>query len=173
VAHTHDQSKLVPSNQKTFQATLLDLASKLDVDAGNGGTFLDRSLLHWTQESGDNTHQPNRIPIVTFGSAGGFFKTGQFVDWSNENPSSATRRHKVEKKAGILMNHWHGNVMLSMGVPEEEWRQPMNKGFGLLHWGSMSNNPGTNFTGQNYRTAYREELLAAMNDPLPLITTGR
>jgi Protein of unknown function (DUF1552) len=170
VAHTGDQSKLVPSNSKLFQATLLDLASKLDVDAGDGGTFLDRSLLQWTQESGDNTHQPNREPVVTFGSAGGFFNTGMFVDWSNLNPLANTRRHALEKQAGILMNHWHANVMLAMGVPLKEWEHPKNKGYGYLNWGNMSNNPGTKFTGQSFRTAYRPEAIAAGSDPLPLIT---
>jgi len=159
VAHTQDQSKLVPSNRDFFRYGLTDLARKLDVDAGDGGTYLDRSLLHWSQESGDTTHHGMNQAIVSYGSAGGFFKTGQFVDWSN--PTAAKiNQYGVFKNPGILMNHWHANVMLGMGIPKADWPTVNNKGYGNL------------WMGMQFRSGYSAAAQAAMGDPLPIITGG-
>jgi len=158
VAHRHDQAKLMVSNNGAFRG-MLDLAKKLDVDAGDGGTYLDRSLLHWSQESGDATHHGMNQPIVTFGSGGGFFKTGQYVDWQN-NAAPKIKQFDEYKNPGLLLNRWHANIMLAMGVPKADWPKVNNAGFGHLHLGGQYH--------AGYGTAYR----AALGDPLPIVTNG-
>jgi Protein of unknown function (DUF1552) len=57
VAHRHTeagpQAMLVDSHQRSFEATILDLAAKLDsIDDGPGVSVLDNTLVQWTQEAG-------------------------------------------------------------------------------------------------------------------------
>ena len=77
------QALLVAHNRAAFQAAFLDLARKLDVEEANGRTFLDNTLISWSQESGFNTHESCGTPLVTAGSAGGYFKTGTFFNYRN------------------------------------------------------------------------------------------
>jgi hypothetical protein len=51
---------------------------------GNGKTMLDNSLVVWTNGLGKgNSHTRKNIPFVLAGSAGGYFKTGQFLQCMN------------------------------------------------------------------------------------------
>ena len=71
------QALLVQSYQRFFASTFVDMARRLDsVEEAPGLTYLDHSLLVWTQESGMETHGSVSIPVVTFGSAAGRMKTG-------------------------------------------------------------------------------------------------
>jgi hypothetical protein len=86
---------------------------------------LDASLVHWSQESGRRTHRPESIPVVTFGSARGFFKTGLHVDY--QHPSRRTNYDRT----GLLYGQYLANVLTAMGVPPDEWRRPGNWGYGI------------------------------------------
>jgi len=79
---THD--KLVKVNV-WYASQVAYLLEKMDaVVEGNGKTMLDNSLVVWTNGLGKgNNHTRKSIPFVLGGSAGGYFKTGQFLQCAN------------------------------------------------------------------------------------------
>ncbi len=79
---THDKLVKVDTWYATQIAYLLE---KMDsVVEGNGKTMLDNSLVVWTNGLGKgNNHTRKNIPFVLAGSAGGYFKTGQFLQCQN------------------------------------------------------------------------------------------
>ncbi len=156
VAHMHmnadKQAVLAAANRATFQATLLDLAAKLDAYEDTPGvSVLDNSLLQWAQESGPNTHDNYAHTVVTFGSAGGFFKTGRFVDYRSG------KKGPYGQLPGILYRQWLATALQSMGIPPSAYEggQP---GYGDTR-GS---------TGANYASG----IFAQSGKPLPLVTQG-
>ena len=128
---TKAQELAVAYNQGTFERIMVKLASKMDeVAMADGTTLLDNSLIMLTNEHGQVTHQQGpQYPVVTAGGAGGYFKTGQFVDYSDQtiklqNPSAATLLTKpgmIPEYAGLYYHQFLANALMSMGVPAEEW----------------------------------------------------
>jgi hypothetical protein len=128
------QALLVESYQRIFERVFLELAAKLDaVEEAPGMTYLDNSLLVWSQESGMETHGSVSIPVVTFGSAAGFFKTGQLIDYrkvgapdSSFDPSAGGMQY-----LGVLYNQWLASVLQAMGVAPAEFERWGHKGYGV------------------------------------------
>ena len=78
------QALTVGHNQGVFEHIMVEVASKLDaVQAPDGQTFLDHSLLMFTSEAGQYTHHAGCVnyPVVMAGGAGGALNTGYFVDY--------------------------------------------------------------------------------------------
>ena len=127
------QELLKHSYQKVFEGIFLDLAAKLDIEEAPGMTYLDNSLLVWSQECGMSTHDSVTIPVVTFGSAAGFFKTGQLVDFRRiGNPSSTFDPGAGGKQyLGVLYNQWLATVLQAMGVPPSDFERWGHKGYGV------------------------------------------
>ena len=130
------QAQLVEANQAAFERVFLDLASRLDgIEEAPGQTVLDGTLMAWTQESGEATHEARSIPTITFGSAGGFLRTGQFCDYRNR---TAVGRREAwgdpQGWAGLLYNQFLGTCLQAVGVPQSEWQSVPhngNTGYGL------------------------------------------
>jgi len=126
------QQLLKNSYQRFFETVFLEAATKLDVEEAPGVTYLDNTLLVWSQESCMATHDSVSLPVVTMGSAGGFFKTGLFADYRKMNGPNS----KFDPMAGnvtwlgVLYNQWLANVLLSMGVPRPEFERWGHKGYG-------------------------------------------
>lgn len=109
--------------QLQFEGALLDLANKLDqVRTADGRTLFDKALLAQSMElgSGGNPgHHHNRcIPLVTLGDAGGWWRTGQYLDY--RDLSSFSWSSDPHWYSGLLYNQWLGMVLRSMGVPDSE-----------------------------------------------------
>ena len=111
--------------QRQFEGAQLDLARKMDaVKTADGYTLLDKGLVASGHELGSGgspgNHHNRCIPIVTFGSAGGFFKTGLSVDYRDMNSFSwsvpAAGQPGTRWVGGILYNQWMGMVLRSMGL---------------------------------------------------------
>jgi Protein of unknown function (DUF1552) len=150
---------LVAAGRTFFEGVFLDLASKLDaVQLGDGSTLLDHSLLQWTQEAGSETHTQIEMPIVTAGSAGKFFKTGQYVDYRQRT----TQKQNGAPSPGVLHNQYLGNVLQAMGLAPSEFNVDGNGGYGRLHMGSA-----TWYAGYN---AYEDAAVSSLNDILPYLT---
>jgi hypothetical protein len=125
------QAFLRESYQRTFDWIMAELATKLDVEEVPGSTYLDNSLLVWSQESGMETHGSVSLPVVTMGGAAGFFKTGQLYDYrrvGNENSKRDTAA--TSQYMGLLYSQWLATVLQSMGVPPAEFELWGHKGFG-------------------------------------------
>ncbi|MDX2022434.1 MAG: DUF1552 domain-containing protein [Deltaproteobacteria bacterium] len=127
------QSRLVAHNRNAFAWAFLDLARKLDVEEAGGRTFLDNTLIAWSQESGFNTHEACGLPLVTAGSAAGFFKTGQYIDYRNTGRAQSRRNLEAAgftEYVGLTWNRWLATALQSMGVPRSEFEKPGVAGYG-------------------------------------------
>lgn len=151
---------LAPAHQHFFANAFVDLAAKLDaIPDGQGGTLLDHTLMVWTQECGSVTHGSFSMPIITFGGGGGYFKTGQYVDYRDLTkvlyPSDFEPNYP-----GLLWHQWMGMVLRGMGVPQTEWAESDHGGYGWryanLNWAS--------FTTQQ---AYPDSLWGFCGEDLP------
>jgi len=120
------QAWLTESYQGFFEQVFLYLASKLNqLDDGMGGTLLDSTLLVWSQESGMETHGSYGVPIVTFGSAGGYFNTGLYCDYRNNGEPNAQISPPAPSMyttyPGLLYSQWLATVLQGMGVQPSEF----------------------------------------------------
>jgi hypothetical protein len=127
------QQLIVTSYQRVFESIMVDLAAKLDVEEAPGMTYLDNSLLAWSQESGMETHGSVSIPVVTFGSAGGFFNTGVFADYRRRDGGAQTFDPGAGnvQYLGLLYNQWLATVLQAMGVGPDEFELWGHKGYGV------------------------------------------
>ncbi len=129
VAHqwsaSQPQAWLKQSYQAIFENVFVYLAQKLDqLDEGNGTSVLDNTLMVWSQECGMATHDSYSIPIVTFGSAAGYFNTGLYVDYRKVGESGAAITNGVpgySSNCGLLYSQWLANVLQAMGVTRAEF----------------------------------------------------
>lgn len=170
--------------QGTFEYIMVDLAAKMDaVQMADGQTLLDHSLITFTQECGQNVHHARSLsyPVVMAGGAGGYFKTGNFVDYSNQDIVYGTdslyslAKDKVEnpklefESPGLYYQQFLGNVMHAMGIPAKEWENFTE---------FTADGPSKSTPTKGYGMHYVEPVLAqdyaqaklVMGDKLPVIT---
>jgi hypothetical protein len=160
------QELLVKANRSFFETVFLDLAAKLDIEEADGKTYLDNSLVMWSQESGMEVHESIGSPVITAGGAAGYFHTGNYVDYSNRENLSVSYPDTPGTQArrpGILYSQWLANVCMSMGLKPEEFEQPGEKGYG---------NP---FRDEAYcgpaARAWPDRLFSDASKPLPFLAT--
>ena len=122
-----------PGLQLYFEKGVLDLASKLDIDEGNGETYLDNTIIIYTNDQGYHTHSGTDRPFVTLGGGGGFFKTGYYVDYRNHNVSFNDGGSSFH--SGLLFNQFWANVLLALGIPKSEWDGYGGSGLGAANVG--------------------------------------
>lgn len=153
---------LFGGNRRFFEDVFVDLVAKLDaVMAPSGGTVLDHCLVQWTQESGSVTHDPIEMPIITAGSADGFFTTGNYCDYRNLSKQAAKANGTnafVDSHTGLVYNQWLANVLQSMGLAPADYEMDGVSGYGLLQLSSESWYGGYNkYT--NAETSVMSEIL--------------
>ena len=120
---------------RSSTVVFVDMAQRLDsVEEAPGMTYLDNSLLVWTQECGMETHGSVSIPVVTFGSAAGCFKTGLLVDYRRVG----NRRLDVRSRARAASRRWACSTASgwrpccrAMGVPPSEFERWGTQGLRL------------------------------------------
>jgi hypothetical protein len=140
------QGWLTQSYQGVFEQVFLYLAAKLDsLTDVDGRTVLDNTLMAWSQECCMSTHDSYSIPVVTFGSAGGYFNTGLYCDYRKIGETAA----KIQPSTayvpgyttylGVLYAQWLANVLQAMGVAPSEfelWTDSsgnVQKGYGTAY----------------------------------------
>ncbi len=104
--------QMVEQNRAVLKDMCLDLAKKLD-DVGQ----LDNSLIVWIQEHNNRGHDTTVVPVITFGSAGGVFRTNRHVDFRNLG---------FQGRFGFPMNQLYANILDAMGMPAAEF-QALNR----------------------------------------------
>jgi hypothetical protein len=156
------QAVLVAAHQLFFQNIYLDLCSKLDVDDGTGKTYLDNSIISWTQESGEYTHNGQGMPIVATGGGGGFLSTGNYVDYAdptlvivNGDQGNTT----VKVVAGLLWQQWLGTVLQAMGLSRTDYETNGLGGYPTAY----------KFVGPSYTKFYSDAVWSAAGDVLPYL----
>lgn len=130
--HEAGGSEIQADRQKWHLKKFLNLGKELaaTTDPFGGGTLLDNSSLLWTNEMGDWTtgHNILSMPVVMLGSCGGYFKTGNFIDY-RQRPMKT-----VDGSAyypGRPYKQLIQSIMTGMGVPKEEYmKHGDGKGFG-------------------------------------------
>jgi hypothetical protein len=165
------QDLIARSYQRVFADVFLDMAARLDVDDGTGSSYLDGSLLVWSQESGMSTHDPVSIPIVTAGSVGGALRTGQAIDYRRvAHPDSRFQplTAAAETFAGVLYNQFLANVLQAMGMQRTDYERWGHRGYGL----TAVEHAGTSLPfAEHYRDASSRYFQIA-SDPLPFFFQG-
>lgn len=161
VAHAGDGPTLGAHVTNVFRHVFVDLASRLDVEEIDGRTYLDNSLIQYTQESGFVTHFALEVPLVTAGSAGGFFRTGRFVDYRYRESTLLPRSHwddaRAEFREGLTWNQYLANVMMAMGLHPSEYENGSTPGYGDM-------------TVETYHAeAFHSGIRNMASDPLPLL----
>ena len=90
------------------------ILTKLDVDEGDGKTFLDNSLVMYGNQNSSGVHKNWDRPIIMAGSAGDFIKTGIFADYRQRG---VTTRYGTP---GILYNQLMVTILRAMGIPASD-----------------------------------------------------
>ncbi len=107
--------------QKWHLKKFLKLAKSLQAtqDPLGGGTLLDNSALLWTNEMGDWTtgHSTLNIPAVLLGSCGGYFKTGNFIDYRQRPMVTVDGSYFLGRPYKQLLQ----SIMTGMGVTKAEY----------------------------------------------------
>lgn len=127
------QAQLVQSYQRFFAGVLVDMAKRLAIEEAPGVTYLDNSLLVWTQECGMETHGSVSVPVVTFGSGAGALKTGLYCDYRRmgNKTSEFDPGAGGKQTLGLLYNQWLATALQAMRVPPVEFERWGNKGYGV------------------------------------------
>ncbi|MGF1508717.1 MAG: DUF1552 domain-containing protein [Myxococcota bacterium] len=146
------------ANRRFFEEVFLRIADGLNVEEADGETYLDRSLVMWSNESGDQTHGNVSMPIVTAGSAGGFFHTGRYIDYRNYANRRFVEDSSPDSYPGVLLNRFLANVLQGMGVPPSIYHQemmavqPSEFAEGYRGYGVASYHEQNFWSGNNLRT---------------------
>ncbi len=174
------QQMLTESMRYFFQYGFYDLVQKLDATPATGGTLLDQSLLFWTHESGTKTHSGQSLPMITAGSAGGFFKTGKYVDF--RHPGRPGFEYGKQFYQGIPYNRFLATAMQSMGLSASEYELSANLFAGTTGRVPVTSSGTVPGYGHPYQQAYTvgkdgttpvfiyDYTLNDMSVPLPIIT---
>jgi hypothetical protein len=118
IASQTSYSAVVEQNRRVLKDMCLDLAMQLD-QIGQ----LDSSLIVWIQEHNKRGHETWNVPAILFGSAGGVFKTDQYVDFrdiKNRNDEAGYSRF------GFPMNQLYANILRSFGLLPSDY-ESLNK----------------------------------------------
>ncbi len=154
------QERLVASNRNLFDWVFLDLISKLDVEDVPGETVLDNTLVQWTIESGFQTHHSTGMSVITAGSAGGYFKTGLYVDYRRRIAAAAEWGKPGDYDyTGLTYNRWLGTVLQAMGLPRQAYERAGHPGY------------GQHMIGKAFQGRYVQAAVDTAYNPPPLITT--
>jgi hypothetical protein len=111
----------------------LDMATRLDVEEAPGMTYLDNSLLVWSQESGMSTHDPVSVPLVTAGSAAGFLRTGRLLDYRRAGHPDSVFDPQADGYllyAGLSYNQFLASVLQAMGLTPADFERWGHRGYG-------------------------------------------
>lgn len=128
------QQILMGTQREFFRNVFLDLCNKLDaVEETEGVTYLDNTLVMWTMESGNRTHDNVSTPVITAGSAAGYFNTGNYYDFRNRQNTlfgSSAEPVSDSYRPGILYNQWLANILMSMNLAPAEFERDGKRGYG-------------------------------------------
>jgi hypothetical protein len=125
------QTRMHESYRNAFEHVFLDLATKLDVDEGDGTTYLDNTLMMMCPQFGCRTHWSDSIPVITAGSAAGGLRTGNYVDYRNH--AGASLGAGGYRRPGVSYNQFLGTVMRALGLQPADYERNGIPGYGVTN----------------------------------------
>jgi len=131
-AHDWDQTdqreKVITINEWIAREVFLPVLEKLDVDQGDGTTYLDSSAVLWGNELGMN-HLNYSIPTVIAGSAGGYLKTGRYIDYIDWNRSVKFSQHNGMVIEGVPYNRLLVTLLQAFGLAPADYETTAGQGY--------------------------------------------
>lgn len=165
------QSYLINSQRFFMQYGFIDLVRRMhETQVLPGVTMLDQALVHWSSESGPSTHNAKSVPAIIAGGAGGFFQTGNYVDYTNRT-RSIRGRWGDQWTAGIPQNRLLANFAQAMGLAPADYELSdaayttkfASRGGRVPGYGDPFIEPGDD------KVPYPPAMVAAMSDKLPFL----
>lgn len=115
------QRHMMRSQRFFFQYGFADLMARMEaVQVVPGTTLLDQALLYWGSESGPSTHDAKCLPTILAGKGGGFWSTGNYVDYTNR-ARVIRARYGNQWYSGLPQNRLLANIAQSMGLAPAEY----------------------------------------------------
>ena len=152
----------------TAQYIFKRLIEKLNVDRGDGQSYIDQSLVMWIHECGPITHDPVEMAVITAGSAGGFFDTGNYVDYRNlSNLGVSGEGRAQQRRPGLPYSRWLYTALKSMGIPDSDFARDGMVGYGDPY---VDRSQGW-FANFNNHTAWPTRVTNDMGRLMPRIIT--
>lgn len=154
-----------------YSKKIAGFLSALDevVDVSTGKTLLDQGLIAYMNDIGaDETpqnHADSNLPILLAGGAGGFFKTGYYVDYGKRinDPyiygNALTANDNYSDKFGVIINHLLVTILQSMGLSPNDYELPGQMGYGYYGNALTLRTEQAGFSGHR-------------RNPLPFIVRG-
>jgi Protein of unknown function (DUF1552) len=105
------------------------LCERLDVPEMGGKTYLDSSLVYWGNELGFN-HIAYSVPCLLAGSAGGFVKTGRYLDYVDWNGRAFFAQENGNVIKGIPHNQFLVTALQAMGLGPADYERNGQPGYG-------------------------------------------
>jgi hypothetical protein len=132
-AHDWDQldqrAKVISINEWIAREVFKPILEKLDVDQGDGTSYLDSSVVLWGNELGMN-HLNYSVPTVLAGSAGGYLKTGRYIDYIDWNRSVKFSQHNGMVIEGVPYNRLLVTLLQAYGLEPEDYEEEAGEGYG-------------------------------------------
>lgn len=182
LAHATDKADPMPaetyadSSQAFFEHVMLGLAKKLEsMEEVPGSSYLDNTLIFYTQEASWDAHNQIDRCVLTVGNVNGFFKTGHFVDYRNiDRPecnvdvAGGAGQMKLPFFTGVPVQQWWGNVLQAFNIPRSEWA-PFAKGTGG-GYGAQRLDSSHGTQDKSLTNAYLPAVWQGTGNRLPIVT---
>jgi len=105
------------------------LLARLDVAEAGGSTYLDNSLVYWGNELGFN-HIAYSVPCLLAGSAGGYLKTGRYIDYIDWNGKAYFAQEDGNVIKGVPHNQLLVTILQAMGLAPADYERGGQPGYG-------------------------------------------
>jgi hypothetical protein len=132
-AHDWDQmdqrEKVISINEWIAREIFVPILERLDVDQGDGTTYLDSSIVLWGNELGMN-HLNYSVPTVLAGSGGGYLKTGRYIDYIDWNRSVKFSQHNGMVIEGVPYNRLLVTLLQAFGLSPSDYEVDAGRGYG-------------------------------------------
>ncbi len=165
------QQHLVASQRFFMQYGFIDLVRRMQAtQVLPGVTMLDQAVVYWSSESGPSTHDAKSVPAIMAGGGGGFFSTGNYVDYTNRT-RAIRGRYGNPWLAGVPQNRVLANIAQAMGLAPSDYElndaaygtKFASRGGKVPGYGDPFVEPGDD------KVPYPPEMVSAMSDKLPLL----
>lgn len=115
------------------QAVILRLLDGLEgITETDGESLLHHSLVVWGNELSFN-HLNYSLPTVMWGRAGGYLKTGRYIDYIDHDRPVRFRQHDGPVIEGVQYNRFVNTMAQAMGLSPEEYETSPGSSFGETH----------------------------------------